>query len=340
MKRVLTTLGFAMIGYAAMAQQDPQFTQYMFNRMFDNPGYTGSNKSLCATVIHRQQWTGFDGNPVTSGITLDYAFGGMRQHGIGVNVMIDDLGFESTKHYRANYAFHIPVMGGEGDIGIGVTLGAISKVIGPGSGTGSNTGWLATQTWQNDPSIPPLLKKTTFDAGLGVFFSTQKIHFGIASSHLAANDVKGGTATVTNPQTNATTLHNMIFALARHYYVIGGYDWDIDGSGDWVLRPSFLLKSDAAITQFDLNANILMKQRFWLGASYRLQDAIAPVLGYQQPFKVKYGEAKLRVGLSYDVTTSQLKNYNNGTYEAVVNYCHPLGKTPKIEGHEDVRNFF
>ncbi len=337
MNRILTTLGFAMIGYAAMAQQDPQFTQYMFNRMFENPGYTGSNKSLCATIIHRQQWTGFDGNPVTSGITLDYALGDKRQHGVGINIMIDDLGFESTRHYRANYAYHFGVMDGAGDIGIGVSIGAISKIIGPGSGTGNNTGWLSTQTWQNDPSIPPLLKKNAFDAGLGVFFSTEKMHFGIASGHLAANNVNGGQS---SPIGNPPQPHKMVYALARHYYIIGGYDWDIAGDQEWVLRPSFLFKSDAAITQFDLNANILMKQRFWVGASYRLQDAIAPVLGYQQPFNTKYGQSKLRIGLSYDVTTSQLKNYNNGTYEAVVNYCHPLGKPNHVVGHEDVRNFF
>jgi len=326
-----------MIGYAAMAQQDPQFTQYMFNRMFDNPGYTGANKALCATVIGRQQWSGFDGAPNTYGVTVDYALGAQKNHGVGINLMFDQLGFETTNAYRANYAFHLPLMGGQADLGIGINIGAISKTVGP---TGSSS-WLATQTWQNDPSIPPLLKKTTYDAGLGVYFSTQKLYFGISSTHLAANTIDNGTAQVTPPPPAVQTVpHKMIYALARHYFVMGGYDWDIDGSREWILRPSFLVKSDASITQFDLNVNMLMKERVWAGVSYRMQDAIAPIIGYQQPFTTKYGESWLKIGLSYDVTTSALKSYNNGTYEAVLNYCHPLGIKPKIEGHEDVRNFF
>lgn len=337
MKRTLTTIGLAMIGYAAMAQQDPQFTQYMFNKMFSNPGYTGSNKALCATAIGRQQWSGFDGAPKTMALTVDYALGASRQHGIGINVMIDKLGFEGTNEYRANYAYHLPLMSGTGDLGIGIEVGAISKTIGP---TGSQS-WLATQAWQSDPSIPPLLKKTSFDVGFGLFFSTQKIHFGISSTHLAAQDLKGSTASVTNPGPPPTTVsHPMVYALARHYFVMGGYDWAINDDQDWVLRPSFLIKSDASITQFDLNVNMLMKQRIWAGVSYRLQDAIAPTIGYQMPFTVKYGMSWMKIGLAYDVTTSALKSYNNGTYEAVLNYCHPLGVVKKLEGHEDVRNFF
>ncbi|TND09184.1 MAG: Bacteroidetes-specific putative membrane protein [Bacteroidetes bacterium] len=339
MRKTLTTLGLAMIGFTAMAQQDPQFTQYMFNKLFTNPGYSGYHKSLCGTVIGRQQWSGFDGAPTTFVVSIDAALGAQRNHGLGVNLMFDKLGFEATNGYRLNYAYHLPLMSGQADLGIGIEVGAISKTIGP---TGSNS-WLATQNWQTDPSIPPLLKKTTFDLGFGLYFSTQKIHFGIASTHLAAQDIADGSqsVTVTPPTSPPTVTHNLVYALARHYFINGGYDWWIDGgTGDWILRPSFLVKSDASITQFDLNVNILMKQRIWAGATYRLQDAIAPTIGYQQPFTTKYGQSWLKIGLAYDVTTSALKSYNNGTYEAVLNYCHPLGKTPKIEGHEDVRNFF
>lgn len=336
MKKTLTTIGLAMIGFTAMAQQDPQFTQYMFNKLFMNPGYAGYHKSLCGTIIGRQQWSGFDGAPNTYVVSADVALGAQRNHGIGVNLMFDKLGFEATNAYRLNYAYHQPLMGGAADLGIGIELGAISKTIGP---TGSSS-WLATQTWQNDPSIPPLLKKTTFDIGFGLYFSTQKLHFGISSTHLAAQDIKDGTQNVNDPVTQLPVAHNLVYAMARHYFVVGGYDWDIQDNREWVLRPSFLVKSDASITQFDLNVNLLMKERVWAGVTYRLQDAIAPVLGYQQPFTTKYGQSWLKIGLGYDVTTSALKSYNNGTYEAVINYCHPLGREKRPEGHEDVRNFF
>jgi type IX secretion system PorP/SprF family membrane protein len=325
MKKTLTIIAFALGSTAAFSQQDPQFSQYMYNKLFMNPGYAGMRQALCFTAIARQQWAGFDGAP-KSGVFSADCFLPQIRGGVGVNIMYDQLGFENNMGYRVNYAFHAPLGGGV--LGIGIELGAFSKRLGP---TGTNS-WLATTNWQNDQSIPPQLKKTIFDLGFGLWYQRQNLWFGLSSTHLPAGKMGG--------QSSAPFNAPLTYQVARHYFVTGGYNWSL---GSWELRPSFLVKSDATITSFDLNVQALFNQRFWFGASYRFQDAIVPMIGFMLPnAKATSNEMPgggLKVGFAYDYTTSNLKNYNNGTFELMLNYCIPIVIVPKRQGHGDVRIF-
>ncbi len=335
MKRTLTIIAFALGSTAAFAQQDPQFSQYMYNKMFMNPGYAGMRQALCASVIARQQWSGFDGAP-QSGVFSADCFLPQIHGGVGLNVLYDKLGFESTMAYRLAYSFHLYNVGG-GTLGIGLELGAVSKRIGP---TGSDQ-WIATTAWQNDGSIPPQLKKTVFDVGFGLWYQRQNIWFGISSTHLPASQVDDGTQSVNQVPTNLPLVHNLRYQIARHYFITGGIN--LFQGNTWEVRPSFLVKSDATITSFDLNVIALFNQRFWFGASYRFQDAICPMIGFQLPMTNSTPDERpgggLKVGFAYDYTTSNLKNYNNGTFEVFLNYCIPIKVVPKRVGHGDTRIF-
>lgn len=334
MRKTLTIIAFALGSTAAFSQQDPQFSQYMYNKLFMNPGYAGMRQALCGTVIDRQQWTGFDGAPKTFVFSAD-CFLPQIHGGVGLNIMADKLGFENSLAYRLNYSFHAMNVGG-GTLGIGVELGAQSTRIGP---TGSQQ-WLATTNWQNDQSIPPQLKKTVFDAGFGLWYQRQGLWFGISATHLPASKVNDGSATV-QPTIGPPVIHDLIYQMARHYFITGGYNFPVGSS--WELRPSFVVKSDATITSFDLNVTALFNQRFWFGASYRFGDAICPMIGFMLPSSTATSDERpgggLKVGFAYDYTTSNLKNYNNGTFELFINYCMPIKFTPKRQGHGDVRIF-
>jgi type IX secretion system PorP/SprF family membrane protein len=325
MKKTLTIIAFALGSTAAFSQQDPQFSQYMYNKLFMNPGYAGMRQALCFTAIARQQWAGFDGSP-KSGVFSADCFLPQIHGGVGLNIMYDKLGFETNMGYRANYSFHQALGGGV--LGIGLELGAFSKRLGPGSGEN----WLATTSWQNDNSIPPQLKKTIFDLGFGLWYQRQNLWFGISSTHLPAGEMGG--------QSSAPFNAPLTYQVARHYFVTGGYNISM---GTWELRPSFLVKSDATITSFDLNVTALFSERFWFGASYRFQDAICPMIGFMLPnARATSNEMPgggLKVGFAYDYTLSNLKNYNNGTFELMVNYCIPIVFVPKRQGHGDVRIF-
>jgi type IX secretion system PorP/SprF family membrane protein len=324
MKKSFILFAFVLGSTAVFAQQDPQFSQYMHNKMFMNPAYAGMRQALCGTLIARQQWSGFEGAPQSGVLSID-AFTPQLHGGVGLNVMYDKLGFEQTMAYRLAYSFHLPLAGGT--LGIGVEGGAASKTLGP---TGSQS-WIATTNWQNDPSVPPQLKKTTFDVGFGLWYQRQNMWFGISSTHLAANKFDDGTTSVN------LINHNLVYQMARHYWVTGGVT--LMQGNTWEIRPSFLVKSDATVTSFDINCIAMFNQRFWFGASYRYQDAVIPMLGFQVPNPVTGENGGLKVGFAYDYTTSNLGDYNNGSFELFLNYCVPIKFTPKTERHGDVRLF-
>ncbi|HEU4716374.1 MAG TPA: type IX secretion system membrane protein PorP/SprF [Bacteroidia bacterium] len=336
MRKTLTTVAFVLGSIAAFSQQDPQFSQYMYNKLFMNPGYAGIRQALCATAIYRDQWQGFDGAPKTGVFSADY-FSPAIHGGVGLNIMTDKLGFESTMAFRADYSFHVLNLAG-GVLGIGVELGAVSKRIGP---TGSDS-WIATTNWQSDQSIPPQLKKTVFDAGAGLWYQRQNIWFGISSTHLSAAQVDDGTASITpTSPPGPPVVHNLKYQIAHHYFVTGGIN--LFQGNTWEIRPSFLVKSDATITSIDISCLAMFNQRFWFGANYRVKDAICPMVGFQIPNKLMTPDGRpdggLKVGFAYDYTTSDLNNYNNGTFEVFLNYCVPIVVTPKRQGHGDVRIF-
>ncbi|CAN5419681.1 type IX secretion system membrane protein PorP/SprF [soil metagenome] len=333
MKKTLTIIAFALGSTAVFAQQDPQFSQFMYNKLFMNPGYAGMRQALCFTAIYRDQWQGFEGSP-NSGVFSADAFLPKIHGGVGLNIMYDKLGFENNMGYRANYSFHQTLGGGV--LGIGLELGAFSKRLGP---TGTDA-WLATTNWQNDQAIPPQLKTTVFDLGFGLWYQRQNLWFGISSTHLPASSMKGQSAPIIVFPAVTAVPQNLTYQIARHYFITGGYNIPF---GSWELRPSFLVKSDATITSFDLDVTALFNQRFWFGASYRFQDAIVPMIGFMLPTAKSTSNEMpgggLKVGFAYDYTTSNIKSYSSGSFELMLNYCMPLNFPTKRQGHGDVRIF-
>lgn len=328
MKKSLTIIAFALGSTGAFAQQDPQFSQYMHNKMFMNPAYAGMRQALCGTMFYRNQWMGFDGHPVTEVLSID-GYVPQIHGGVGLNLMLDKLGFESTNAYRLSYSFHLNNVGG-GTLGIGIEAGAASKRVGPGSGQD----WIATSNWMNDPSVPPQMNTTTFDIGFGLWYQRQNMWFGLSSTHLAANTFDAGQS---SPIGTPPLAHNLIYQMARHYWVTGGIT--LMQGNTWEVRPSFLVKSDATVTSFDLTCLAMFNQRFWFGASYRFKDAIMPMVGFQMPHQVIGENGGLKVGVAYDYTLSNLGDYNDGTLEIFLNYCYPLKFPHKTERHGDVRIF-
>jgi type IX secretion system PorP/SprF family membrane protein len=335
MKKTLTLIAFALASVPAFSQQDPQFSQYMHNKMFMNPGYAGMRQALCFSSIYRKQWSGFDGAPQTGVFSGDIYLYPQIHGGVGLNIMWDKLGFETNMRYELAYSFHQNLAGGV--LGIGVQLGAYSKKIGP---TGSDQ-WLATTNWQQDASIPPQMSKTVFDFGFGLWYQRQNIWFGISSTHLPATNVQDGSIVVQDPVTATQVTHNLAYQIARHHFVTGGIN--LFQGNTWEIRPSFLVKTDGTITTFDLNVTALFNQRFWFGASYRYKDAIIPMVGFQLPNQIATPDERpgggLKIGFAYDYTTSNLKNYENGTFELYLNYCMPIKYKIVRTGHGDTRIF-
>lgn len=310
MRKIILSVSSLFIGISSFAQQDFQFTQYMYDRLSFNPGFAGIDGKICATAFFRNQWGGFDGAPRTSLINVH---GPVRQlhGGLGLTVFKDQLGNFNDTYARLSYSFHLGLPTG-GTLGIGLSGGIVSKNVA--------FNWLPPDgitTITIDNAIPDAQQsQTTYDLNLGLYYAGPNYYVGLSTTHITESDM--------------TTLG---YLNKRHYYILAGYNWTLPGSGDWMLKPTVLVKSDAASTQIDFTVRALWKNMIWGGIGYRLQDAIMPLVGVQK----EIGPGMIRVGYSFDITTSEIKNYSNGSHEIMVNYCFNLDKQKPPQKKKTVR---
>lgn len=285
------------------AQQDPQLSQFMFAKLPMNPGFAGSNDAICATLLYRNQWTGFGGEPKTMLFTGDAPVD-VLHGGIGLSVYAaDQLGAEKNMNIRAAYAYRMDL--GSGRLGIGLDLGYHQKSLDGSKFIYNDLG---------DVNIPTgSVSGGTFDMGFGLYYNSEHLYAGISSSHL---------------QEGSISYDNIKTKLARHYYLMAGYSYDINASLS--LKPCVLVKTDAVSTQADFNASLMINSRYWVGASYRMQDAIVLMAGLEIVPNLKFGYA-------YDITTSEIKTYSSGTHEVMLGYCFKPVKNVKRQFHRNVR---
>lgn len=312
MRKVLLVVGLSLVAMLAFAQQDPQFSQNMFMKLPINPAYAGTNGAICATAVYRTQWVGFLGAPKTFYFSAEAPV--LAVHGgLGLTIMSDKLGNFGFLHARGAYSYHKQI-GATGLLGIGIEAGVMQASV--------QYNWLAPDGTNGDAdnAIPDIaVKKMTYDIGFGAYYKTDQLYVGLSSSHLP-----GKAEHLVAPEFN--------YQAARHYYVIAGYDFFLTST--LTLRPSVHVKSDAAVTTFDANCNLLWNNMIWGGVSYRLQDAIVPMVGFAWSPNAK---STLKIGYAYDLGTSDLKAHHNNTHEILVNYCIKFVPKVKKQSHINPR---
>ncbi len=317
MKKLITSVVFVGASLLAVAQQDAQFSQNMFGKLNYNPGYAGMDKAYCASLIYRDQWNGFPGDPKTLLFNAD-AYLPQIGGGLGLTVYDDELGFQKTLEVKLSYSYHIVV--GNGVLGVGPTLGFLQSSL---SGT-----WLAPDgtNGSSDPLIPSGgTTSTTYDLGLGAYYATpQGLYIGLSSTHLSAPDVAG----------SGSYAKSYVFDVARHYYVMAGYTYN--ASPTWDIKPDLYVESDASSTQFQLDCLAEYNKLIWFGLGYRLSDAGIAFIGVNYAFHDK-NDSNLKIGYSYDFTTSEIKTYSSGSHELMLQFCFRPKITPKTSSHSNVR---
>lgn len=336
MKKIYITLIFSVISVVLFAQQEAQFTQYMFNNVLTNPGYTGINKRICLTTIYRQQWTGFESqyyvgnnrngelktvktNPQTTVISIDAPIRVLRG-GIGISIFSDKLGFENNLGVKVGYAYHQGI--GDGILGIGLQVGFLNKTIDFAKFNPIDAG---------DPLLTSQDKESTLmtDIAFGLFYNMPgKAYVGLSSTQLIQSKMK-----LDNP--------NIDSKLKRHYYLTGTYHWTIPGATDWELSPYVFIKTDFVSAQYDITASAKWKNMIWAGLSYRVQDAVAIIVGaypFNQP-SMSPALQQIRIGYSYDITTSALgkSSRSSGSHEIMLGYCFKITTEPKITKYINTR---
>lgn len=302
------------------AQQDPTYSQYMYNRLSFNPAYAGTNGSFCATALYREQWMGLklnnseESTPRTFLFTFDMPVSFLHG-GLGLTANRDQFGLNSSISVKLDYAYHI--YWGPGNLSIGIEGDLYSKTT-----DFSNMQGGSGQTGDPDNPIDnsatdPLIGKDSksdmlMDVGFGLYYQIPGVmYLGLSATKLL------------EAKSEDLNTHN-----ARHLYLTGGYEYTLPANPSIRLIPSFLLSMKGfslGTTSFDISCMAEYQRKFWAGASYRIQDAFILTGGvYWKDF---------RFGLAYDMTTSKLGMYktgrSHGSLEVFVRYCFKISRPPK-----------
>jgi type IX secretion system PorP/SprF family membrane protein len=294
--RIFYTLLALLLTFGASAQQNPQYSQYIFNSMAINPAYTGTKGVLNANAFHRAQWTGIDGAPTTQALSID-GINSSERLGLGLNFTRDKIGAYSTTSAYGNVAARVAVSA-RGTLSLGIAAGVVQSVV-------DGTEFGVT----DDPSIPPT--KDVFyrpDVKLGIYYNSTRFYAGLSASDLIQ--------------------YKDVFQIEpiRHYYFTTGYVFDV--SSFVKLKPSILVKEDfKAPTNMDLNGFVLLGDRLWLGSSYRTSMGLFNKNAEADPVTKRTAVAfitelqvtnALRLGYSYDHMLNDLSGFHS--HEISVGY--------------------
>ena len=274
------------------SQQDPQYSQYMYNMNVVNPAYAGSRGTLSIGLLGRSQWTNVNGGPQT--MTFDAHAPVGKRVGMGLSVIADEIGPAKEQNIYADVSYTITTSeNGRLAFGLkgGVTLLDVNllDVILPQTATG------------DDPLFDENINDAFPNFGAGVYYYTGKFFAGFS----VPNILKSEHLDKDNINTKASE--------EMHYFLTSGYVFDL--SSTLKFKPSFMVKGvTGAPISFDINANFLMYDRFEVGASYRWQDAVSILFNFGVT-------RSFRVGYAYDYTISEFSNSNTGgSHEIILLY--------------------
>lgn len=285
MCKLKTLIILLTIMYAGtmFSQQDPQYTQYMYNMNVLNPAYAGSKGVTAIGLLGRTQWVGLDGAPKTTTLSIDSPISDAI--GLGLSVIHDEIGPAKENNIYADFSYTV-FTGEESMLSFGVKVGA----------TVLDVGYL--NTLEPDPLNIPI-HQTSPNFGAGIFFHNKNFYVGLsAPNFLETRHLESGDGTV------STASEKM------HYFLTSGYVFELND--DLLFKPSVLFKATSgAPLSVDLSSNFLIQQFLELGVSFRLDDSVSGIVGLQIT-------PDFKLGYAYDYTTSNLGEFNSGSHEIIL----------------------
>lgn len=288
MKTRLINFIMILLSFVSYAQQDAQFTQYMYNTININPAYAGSRGAMSIFALHRTQWVGLDGAPTTNAASLNTPLNNSNL-GLGVSFVNDEIGPTSENTISADLSYTIPTSETfKLSFGMKATANLFDLNINK-----------LNPLDQGDPQFQNLRNVFTPNIGAGVYFHSEKAYIGFSIPNFI--------------QTNRYDDNEVaIFKERINYYLMAGYVFDL--SDDIRFKPAFLTKLvEGTPLQVDVSANFLFMKKVVIGMSYRWSAAWTGLVGFQ----VTNG---MYIGYGYDLETTNLANYNSGSHEIFIRY--------------------
>lgn len=288
MKTKFLIFALAVSCYVGFAQQDAQYTQYMYNTINVNPAYAGSRGVMSIFGLHRTQWVGLEGAPVTNAFSVNTPIK-YSNLGLGISVINDKIGASDNNTLSADLSYTIKT-NEETKLSFGLKASGnlfnidVTKL---------------TYEHQADPNLQSFSNEFSPNFGAGVYLHSNKYYFGFSVPNILQD-------TKYNDNDYAT------YKERTNYYLIGGYVFDI--SPNVKFKPAFLTKVvTGSPLQVDVSGNFLFFEKLILGGAYRWDAAASAMAGFQ----ITDG---LLVGYSYDMDTTNLQHYNKGSHEVFLRF--------------------
>ncbi len=293
MKKITIFLVFGFLLYFtnSSAQQDPQYTQYMYNMNVLNPAYAGSKGTLSLGLLGRTQWTNVDGAPKTATFDVHAPLG--KKVGMGFSVIADEIGPVKEQNIYVDLSYTLTTSE-EGRLAFGLKGGVTLQDI--------NLLSIILPQDPNDPLFEDNVNETYPNFGAGVFYYTNKFYVGFSVPNILKSThfkKSGGIITEASEE--------------MHYFLTSGYVFDL--SNTLKFKPSIMLKGvTGAPVSMDVNANFLLYDRLEVGASYRISDSLSALVNFAVT-------PDFRIGYAYDYTISEFSNLNpGGSHELILLY--------------------
>jgi type IX secretion system PorP/SprF family membrane protein len=303
-KIILPALLMFLTFLDATAQQDPHYTQYMYNMNVINPAYAGSKENLSFGLLYRKQWIEIEDAPTTFSFSGSSPIG--KNVGLGLSIISDKIGPVEENNVYGDFSYTLN-LGGEHRLALGLKAGVTFQKIGLFSQIGNGN-----IVDLGDPAFAEDTNNSKLNIGTGLFYYTNKYYVAFSipnmlkSAHLDYNGVKYGTE-------------------IQHYFLTGGYVFDLNPNLKF--KPFAMVKSAInSPTSLDVSANFLYVEKFEMGATYRLQDSFGVMVNYAV-------SPSLRIGYAYDHIISDLKVSTPSSHEIILlfdlNFPKKVSRSPR-----------
>jgi type IX secretion system PorP/SprF family membrane protein len=309
MKRIYSIAIVALLSLSATAQQDPHYTQYMYNMNIINPAYAGSKENLALGLLYRKQWVDIQGAPETFTFSGHTPVG--KNVGIGLSAISDKIGPVNEQNLYADFSYTLN-LGGEHKLAFGIKAGATFHKVGLFDQIGN--GFVPQP---NDPAFSENVDNVYLNFGSGLFYYTDRYYvaFSVPNMFKAKHlDIRQ------NGQ------EREFGSETQHYFLTGGYVFDL--SPNVKFKPFAMLKTAfGAPSSVDVSTNFLFNERFEIGATYRLEDSFGAMVNFAIT-------PNIRIGYAYDHIVSDLRVTTPASHEIIMlfdlNFPKKVSRSPRF----------
>nr|WP_315257975.1 type IX secretion system membrane protein PorP/SprF [uncultured Flavobacterium sp.] len=294
MRTKIIGLVIMLFTIVSSAQQDPQYTQNMYNTIVVNPAYAGSRQAMSIFALHRNQWVGVEGAPVTNSLSINTPISESKV-GLGLSVINDQIGPSVENNIAVDFSYTIPA---SQRYKMSFGLKASANLL--------NVDFGKLKYQPGDPNMyeDNIDNKFSPNIGVGFYLHSDNSYIGISAPNLIETEHFDKSATSSSTSHIATEKIN--------YYLIAGYVFDLNPSVK--LKPSLQTKYvQGAPLQVDVSANFMMNEKFVAGLAYRWSAAMSAMVGFQ-------ASDTWFIGYSYDFDTTEFARYNSGSHEIFLRY--------------------